>query len=360
MRSNGSSYNTAPHSRNRLSTGVSKVEILFPICLQDEIRRLERDLNTLSYKSSNMSASSQRDRTEAEELRRETWRMEAEVREWMARDARAASSVVAIQDSGRMLAGMETQARSGLDEEVKRTRDQRAQMEGSINRAKLQAREVQDKMMKVEAYAQMKELEEKVRKGRRQLDVRSGNVGGSGVGSKQVLLREDKINWELFKKCVVSTAKARKERKLASEAVAEEVQALDELNMKVARISQEQAAKKKEERRRAELEGSLRLEKVSCEVERMERVVGEMRPQQDERMGTVSKEARVVESSHGEGKELTDGQHYIGKGRELAGQAGECYSQGQMVGMAASQHGSTNDFFSTPTSPPNYVPPTPR
>ena len=317
-------------------------------------------MSTLSYKSSSMSATCQRDRSEAEDLRRETWRMEAEVREWVARDARAASSVIAIQDSGRMLAGMETQARSGLDEEVKRTRDQRAEMEGSINGAKLQAREVQDKMMKVEAYAQMKGLEEKVRKGRRQLDVRRGNGSGDWVGSKQVLLREDKTNWELFKKCAVSTAKAWKERKLASEAVAEEVQALDELNMKVARISQEQAAKKKEERRRAEMEGSLRLEKVSCEVERMERVVGEMRPQQDERMGTVSKEARVVESSHGEGKELTDGQHYIEKGRELAGQAGECYSQGQMVGMAASQHGSTNDFFSTPTSPPNYVPPTPR
>ena len=315
-------------------------------------------MSTLSYKSSSMSASCQRDRTEAEDLRRETWRMEAEVREWMARDARAGSSVVAIQDSGRMLAGMETQARSGLDEEVKRTRDQRAQMEGSINGAKLQAREVHDKMMKVEAYAQMKELEEKVRKGRRQIDVRSGNVGR--VGSKQVLLREDKINWELFKKCVVSTAKAREERHLASEAVAEEVQALDELNRKVARISQEQAVKKEEAQRRAELECSLRLEKVSSEVERMERVVGEIRFQQEERMETVSKEARVVEGSRGERTEHTDGQDYIGKGRELAGQAGESYSQGQRVGMAACQHGSTNDFFSTPTSPLNYVPPTPR
>ena len=317
-------------------------------------------MSTLSYKSSSMSASCQRDRSEAEDLRRETCRVEAEVREWVARDARAASSVVAIQESGRMLAGMETQARSGLDEEVKRTRDQRAQMEGSINGAKLQAREVHDKMMKVEAYAQMKELEEEVRKGRRQIDVRSGNVGGSRVGSKQVLLREDKINWELFKKCVVNTAKAWKERKLASEAVAEEVQALDELNRKVARISQEQAAKKEEARRRAELECSLRLEKVSSEVERMEKVVGEIRFQQEERMETVSKEARVVESSHGERMELKDGQDYTVKGRELSGQAGEIYSQGQRVGMAASQYGSTNDLFSTPTSPPNYVPPTPR
>ena len=315
-------------------------------------------MSTLSYKSSSMSASCQRDCIEAEDLRRETCRVEAEVREWMARDARAASSVVAIQESGRMLAGMETQARSGLDEEVKRTRDQRAQMEGSIKGAKLQAREVQDKMMKVEAFAQMKKLEEKVRKGRRQLDVRRGNIGR--VGSKQVLLREDKINWELFKKCVVNTAKAWKERKLASEAVAEEVQALDELNRKVARISQEQAAKKEEARRRAELEGSLRLEKVSSEVERMEKVVGEIRFQQEERMETVSKEARVVESSHGERMELKDGQDYTVKGRELSGQAGEIYSQGQRVGMAASQYGSTNDLFSTPTSPPNYVPPTPR
>merc|ERR550517_754907 len=176
-------------------------------------------------------------------------------------------------------------------------------------------------MMKVEAYAQMKELEEKVRKGRRQLDVGRGNVGGGRVGSKQVLLREDKINWELFKKCVVNTAKAWKERQLASEAVAEEVQALDELNRKVARISQEQAAKKEEARRRAKLECSLRLEKVSSEVERMEKVVGEMRFQQEERMETVSKEARVVESSRGERTEHTDGQDYIGKGRELAGQS---------------------------------------
>ena len=80
------------------------------IFLKDEVRKLERDLNTLSYKCSSTSASCQRDRTEDEDLRRETWRVEAEVRDWLARDARAASSVVAIQESGRLLAGMEMQA----------------------------------------------------------------------------------------------------------------------------------------------------------------------------------------------------------------------------------------------------------
>ena len=77
---------------------VSRQTRLTSICLllilQDEIRKLERDLNTLSYKSSSMSASYQRDRTEVEEFRRETLMIEAEVREWMGRDARAASSVL--------------------------------------------------------------------------------------------------------------------------------------------------------------------------------------------------------------------------------------------------------------------------
>ena len=83
---------------------VSRQTRLTSICLllilQDEIRKLERDLNTLSYKSSSMSASYQRDRTEVEEFRRETLMIEAEVREWMGRHARAASSVLACQDSG--------------------------------------------------------------------------------------------------------------------------------------------------------------------------------------------------------------------------------------------------------------------
>ena len=64
-----------------------------------------------------MSASCQRDCTEAEEFRRETLRVEAEVREWMGRDARAASSVLASQDSGRLLAGMDVEARSLLGED---------------------------------------------------------------------------------------------------------------------------------------------------------------------------------------------------------------------------------------------------
>ena len=87
------------------------------LILQDEIRKLERDLSTLSYKSSSMSASYQRDRTEVEEFRRETLMIEAEVREWMGRDARVASSVLASQDSGRLLAGMDVEARSLLDED---------------------------------------------------------------------------------------------------------------------------------------------------------------------------------------------------------------------------------------------------
>ena len=63
------------------------------------------------------SATCQRDRTEAEEFRMETLRVEAEVREWMGRHARAASSVLASQDSGRLLAGMDVEARSLLGED---------------------------------------------------------------------------------------------------------------------------------------------------------------------------------------------------------------------------------------------------
>ena len=100
---------------------VSRQTRLTSICLllilQDEIRKLERDLNTLSYKSSSMSASYQRDRTEVEEFRRETLMVEAKVREWMGRDARVASSVLASQDSGRLLAGMDVEARSLLGED---------------------------------------------------------------------------------------------------------------------------------------------------------------------------------------------------------------------------------------------------
>ena len=86
-------------------------------------------------------------------------RLESEVREWEARDAKTVSSLVALQASGQLLAEMEVQARTRLDEEVKRTRDQRAQMEGSIIRAKLQAKEVEERKMKVEAYARTEAFE---------------------------------------------------------------------------------------------------------------------------------------------------------------------------------------------------------
>ena len=114
-----------------------------PSTLQDEIRKLEREFNTLSHKSVSISASCQRDHDEAENLRGEVLRLESEVREWEARDAKTVSSLVALQASGQLLAEMEVQARTRLDEEVKRTRDQRAQMEGSIIRAKLQVKEVE-------------------------------------------------------------------------------------------------------------------------------------------------------------------------------------------------------------------------
>ena len=84
-----------------------------------------------------MSESCQRDFNEVEIIRRESQRVEADQREWRARDERVAASVVAHQDSGRLLAGMEAQARAGLDEEVKRTIDQRLQMETTVMRAKL-------------------------------------------------------------------------------------------------------------------------------------------------------------------------------------------------------------------------------
>ena len=77
--------------------------------MQDEIRQLERDLDALSHKSSTLSESCQRDCNETEMFRRETQRVEADLREWKARDATVAASVVAIQDSGRLLAGMENE-----------------------------------------------------------------------------------------------------------------------------------------------------------------------------------------------------------------------------------------------------------
>ena len=281
-----------------------------------------------------MSVSCRRDCTEAAEFRRETLRVEAEVREWMARDTRAASSVLACQDSGRLLAGMDVQARSLLDEEVKRTREQNALMKSSITGAKLQIREAQEKMMKVDAFAHMKELEEKVRNGRRQLELRrNGIVGGGVVGSSRVLLREDKVNWELFKKLVVCTAKAWKDRELTSKALVQVrrwsalAHACDELNRGVERMSQEQVACGEEVVRGARLESCAHLEKEE----------------------TAFKEVRGAES--GERRDVMVRRDYMKRGRELAGQAGDGCSQGG---------GSTSDFFTSPASPPDYVPPTPR
>ena len=103
-------------------------------------------------------------------FRRESQRVEADQREWRARDARVAASVVAHQDSGRLLAGMEAQARAGLDEEVKRTRVQILQMESTVMEAKLQVEQAEQRMMGVEAYAQVKELEKKVAEAREELN----------------------------------------------------------------------------------------------------------------------------------------------------------------------------------------------
>ena len=305
-----------------------------PSTLQDEIRKLEREFNTLSHKSVSISASCQRDHDEAENLRGEVLRLESEVREWEARDAKTVSSLVALQASGQLLAEMEVQARTRLDEEVKRTRDQRAQMEGSIIRAKLQAKEVEERKMKVEAYAQMKDLEEKMRKGRRELEMRR-HQGGS-TGSRQALLREDKRIWELFKTCVVDAAKARKDTELASKVVEEEAKALEGLNVNIARFRSEQT------RRRAELEqeGRARLEKVSVEVDRIERVVAE-------------KNDASLEGSLGGSRGFMAGGADMMKGRVVVEQMDE-NSRGQ------SQDGSGSNFFSISTSPANYAPPTPR
>ena len=301
---------------------------------------MEREFNTLSHKSSTISASCQRDRTEVEKLRGEALRAEAEVRDWTARDATLASSVVALQGSGQLLAEMEVQARTGLDEEIRRTREQRAQMERSINGAKRQAREVEERMMKVEVYALMKEIEEKVRKGRQELEMKKHQ--GGGAGTRQALLRGDKQNWGLFKTCVVDTAKAWKGEELASKVVAEEARALDECNGRFAMFMQEQA-RREEARRRAEQEGRMRLEKVSLEVDRMERVVGE-----ENSVGTKS-------SLGGKGDSV-DGRDYMKGMKAMVGQMDDdrlnCQSQ------RSSQ--SSCNLFSVPTSPPNYVPPTPR
>ena len=235
-----------------------------PYCVaQDEVRYLEREYNTLVHKSSIISESCQRGYNETEDLRRDTARVEADIREVIGRDVAAAASLAARQESGRLLAGLEIQSRTALDEEVKRTREQRASMESSINNAMVKAREAEEKMMNIEAYRDMKELEGRVNNRRDQLDAIRNNRGGAGT--RLATLREDDIKWKQFKKCVVEVAQAGKGRDLAQEALIEKVRALEELEMM-------------EKRRRMEQQGTFRLDKVSSEVDRMKKVICESSP----------------------------------------------------------------------------------
>ena len=312
-----------------------------------------------------MSESCQRDCNEAEVFSKETLRVEADVREWMGRDATVATLVCAIQDSGRLLAGLEMQARTGLDQEVRRTRDQKVQMEGTITGAKLQAKRVEAMMTGVEIYAQMKELEQKVSRGRQRLEKRRRQSGEAG--SKEFLLREDRKNWELVKKSVLGIAKAWKGRELATKDVAEEAEALEELQRNLAKMREEQAAAHQEEmRRRTEKEGWARLDKVSSEVGRMEGLLGYGTIQQGGSMELerVSREASSVERCLGEKriKDNTDRDEHIKVGKAgLVRASGDDCSQVQRSGMVASGNGNIFGFSSSSTSSlSNYVPPTPR
>ena len=325
---------------------------------------MERDLNTLSHKSSTLYESCQRDCNEVEVLRRETLRVEADLREWKARDSTVAASVFAIQDSGRLLAGMEMHARAALDQEVKRTRDQRVQMERTVMGAKLQARQVEEKMMGVEVYAQMRELEKKVSKGRQELEEKRRRSGGAG--SKSFLLREDRAKWELVKKSLVATAEAWKSRRLAIKAVTEEAKALEEVNRNVARMREEQAARREEMRRRSEQEGWARLDKVSSEVSRMESVIGHRTTQQGGNMEAkrFSTEASCMGRNMAESsvQEFVNRDDYIKEGNaSLVQTVGDDCSQAQRSGMVASEHGNPCPFSSASISSlSSYVPPTPR
>ena len=231
--------------------------------LQDEIRQLERECNTLLHKSSIFSESCQRGYNETEDVRQDTGRVEADIREVIGRDVAAAASLAARQESGRLLAGLEIQARTALDEEVKRTREQRASMESSINNAMMKAKEVEEKMMKIGAYRDVKELEERVDGRLKELDAMKRNRGG--VRARPAMLREDDSKWKLFQKWVVEVAKAGRERDIAQVALMEKVRAVEEMKMM-------------EKRRRMEQQGTVRLEKVSSEVDRIERVVCEKNP----------------------------------------------------------------------------------
>merc|ERR550519_3051291 len=298
-------------------------------------------------------------------FRRETQRVEADLREWKARDATVAASALAIQDSGRLLAGMETQTRAGLDQEIKRTRDQRGQMEGTVMGAKLQARQVEERMMGIEEFAQVKELEKTVSRGRHELEEKRRQRGRAG--SRGALLRNDGNQWDLFKKVVLDTAKAWKGKELATKAVKEEGEALNELTRRVAMMREAAEAARQEQvwrrteqdemrrrteqdemRRRTEQEGWARLDKVSSEVGRMEKVLGCRTINQGgdivgERGAT---ETSCVERSFGEGnvKESTRGGIQRKEGSTLLEPTvGSDCSQVQLGDMGASEHG----FFSS-------------
>merc|ERR1719341_99905 len=312
-------------------------------------------------------------------FRRETQRFEADLREWKGRDASVAASVVAIQGSGRLLGEMEMQARSGLDQEVKKTRDQRVQMEGSVMGAKLQARQVEEKMMGIEEFAQVKELERMVSRRRQELEEKKRQSGRTGSRGDQ--LKGDRNQWDLFKKVVLDTAKAWKSKELATKAATEEGEALNEMNRRVKRMREAAAARQQEVRseqvdmmrkteqeeeirRRTEQEGRARLEKVSSELGRMERVLGCRTNYQGGDVVMESQrgpaEASCLERSLGEErvKEYNNGDIQRKAGTALHVQTvGRDCSQVQRGDMGTREH----CFSSTSTSSlSNYIPPTPR
>ena len=72
----------------------------------------------------------------------------------------------------------------GLDEEVKRTRDQRVHMQGTVMGAKLQARQVEERMMGIEEVKEVIELEKKVRSGRQELEEKSRLSAGEDQAAR--------------------------------------------------------------------------------------------------------------------------------------------------------------------------------
>merc|ERR1719341_1932323 len=312
-------------------------------------------------------------------FRTETHRVEADLRERTSRDATVAASTVAIQDSGRLLAGMETQTRAGLDQEVKKTRDQRVQMEGSVMGAKLQARQVEERMMGIEEFAQVKELERMVSRRRQELEEKKRPSGRAG--SRGDRLRDDRNQWDFFKKVVLDTAKAWKSKELATKAATEEGEALNEMNRRAKRMREAAAARQQEMRseqmemmrrteqdeeirRRTEQEGRARLEKVSSELGRIERELGCRTNYQGGDVVMESQrgpaEASCLERSLGEErvKEYNNGDIQRKAGTALHVQTvGRDCSQVQRGDMGTREH----CFSSTSTSSlSNYIPPTPR